>query len=205
MKIANLIPRMVAALKFHRSLLQTLAFLSFVSLTLADVTLEELQEIFHLQMDLDYGGSCDREYNGESMMPSVLKAFEDTWLLSSSAQETPPLQISARSHNEASLQAYTRLRELLFGFFGILLDAYGQFDDEDSHSAYNELLSKLSVHLSPDTFNMHTDPHEIEQVNSKGSMPSKSRAPTLLGTDHRNSGVWKTTLNTLSSWRILMG
>lgn len=127
-----------------RLLLQALAILVFISSTFTVITLEQLQDSFHLEMNPEFGGSCNREYENETMLPKVLQAFGDAWLLTSDAIQSAMDQIEARSESEASVQAFTRLRGLLFIFFGIKLNSDGQFNDDESHRAYNNLLSKLS-------------------------------------------------------------
>ena len=81
------------------------------------------------------------------MLPKVLAAFEDAWLLSSAGSEIPPSQIRARTQNEVSAYTFTRLRALLFIFFGVVVTSLGQFDPV-SYGAYNNILSIMTTSLS---------------------------------------------------------
>lgn len=127
--------------------LQALAILIFISSTLTDITREQLEESFIVQMDNDYGGSCDRNLpdTEEPMLPKVLKAFDDAWTLSASAVEMPPVQIDNRLNNLDTEADFTRLRAMLFGFFGIRLTSTGDFaPDHYSEEAYDIFHGKLS-------------------------------------------------------------
>ena len=132
--------------------LQALAILTFISLTLTDLTLEQLQQSFNVRMDNFYGGSCNRNSLADGpMLPKVLNAFEDAWLLSASGVEIPPVQINARSDDLEQEAMFTRLRATLFGFFGINLTSTGLFaDDLYSEWAYYTFQSKLSDPISFD-------------------------------------------------------
>lgn len=103
-------------------------------------------------MNDDYDGSCNRNLLAHGpMLPKVLKAFEDAWLLSASGVEMPPVQINARLEDLEREATFTRLRAMLFGFFGINLTSTGYFAaDFYSAGAYATFESKLSNPLSFD-------------------------------------------------------
>ncbi len=124
-------------------LLYALAILVFISTTFTAITLEQLEDSFYVEMNPEFGGSCNRDSADQPMLPKVLDAFDDAWLLSSSSVESPPSQIDARLQNDDSARRFTRLRMLLFIFFRISLGSIGQFD-AGSHRAYNDILSKLT-------------------------------------------------------------
>lgn len=124
-------------------LLQTLAILMFISSAIAAPSLAQLQDSFYVGTDPEYGGNCDREYpQGVEMLPEVLEAFGDAWMLSEAGVTIPINRIDARTQNLTSppTESFTRLRALLFIFFGIILSSIGQFNAE-SHNAYTEVLS----------------------------------------------------------------
>lgn len=138
---------MATTSKGIRLLLQALVILVFMSSTFTAITLEQLQDSFYLEMNSDFGGSCNRDYEDEAMLPKVLQAFEDAWLLSSDGIQLPENQIGARSENDASARTFARLRGLLFIFFGIQIRSNGQFEDDGSPRAYNNVLSKSTYSL----------------------------------------------------------
>lgn len=122
-------------------LLQVLAILIFISSAFAAPNLAQLQDSFYVETDPNYGGNCDRElYQGVEILPKALEAFGDAWTLSEAGVKLPINQINARTQNVGSLESFTRLRALLFMFFGIILSSIGQFNME-SHIAYNNVLS----------------------------------------------------------------
>ena len=76
------------------------------------------------------------------MLPKVLNAFQDAWLLSEAGEEMPPAQIHGRFQNLATDGRFTRLRTLLFGSFGINLRSNGELaTDSYSEGAYVTVMS----------------------------------------------------------------
>lgn len=148
-------------------LLQALAVLIFISSTFTAITLQQLQESFYVELDIDSGGNCDRDLEGTEMLPKVLAAFEDAWLLSSAGSEIPPSQIRARTQNEVSAYTFTRLRALLFLFFGVVVTSLGQFDPV-SYGAYNNILSTMTTSLSFDNLTRILIPAKQNRRISRG-------------------------------------
>ena len=94
-------------------------------------------------------GTCDRvsESDGQPMLPKILAAFRDAWLLSSSGVEIPPVQINARDDDDDSALDFNRLRGLLFVFFGIRINSAGEFDAQNQID-YNDMLGNMINPLS---------------------------------------------------------
>lgn len=148
---ATLISRTATTSRANCLILQALVVLVYISSTFTAKTIEQLQDSFDVEMRPRFGGTCNRnrESDNQPMLPKVLAAFEDAWLLSSSAVEMPPVQIAARSHSVPSARNFTRLRVLLLIFFGIRVSSTGQFDAQNLR-AFSTLLSKL---INPLSFN----------------------------------------------------
>ena len=146
---ATFISRMATMSKANCLLLYALAILVFISSTVTAITLEQLQNSFNVDMNPEHGGSCGRTLADQPMIPKVLDAFQDAWLLSSLSIRIPPNEIAVRLQNPDQNQDFVRLRSLLFVFFGIKLGRNGQFFAL-SQRLYNDILSKLtnSIRLS---------------------------------------------------------
>ena len=143
---------MATRAKTIRLILHALMILVYISPTFnaySEEDLEKLADSFDVEMEPGVGGSCNRniESNGEEMVAKVIDAFEDALELITAGIENPNDQIKARDENDDSAQAFTRLRGLLFVFFGIRISSDGQFDEENLE-AYNIMLGKLINPLS---------------------------------------------------------
>ena len=99
------------------------------------LSLDELEYSFWVETNPNEGGYCD-----EGMLPKVLRAFEDAWQLSEVGIFYPLTMISTRNQNLPSYNTFTRLRALLFIFFGIELNENGLFN-RGSNLAYQNVLS----------------------------------------------------------------
>lgn len=88
------------------------------------------------------GGSCNRDVEFEvatPMLPKVLAAFDDAWLLAAFGLEVPDARISGRVQNP---QPFVRLRGLLFLWFGITLETNGAFSSLADANAYAFVMSR---------------------------------------------------------------
>lgn len=136
------ISRMTTMLKANRLILQALAILFHISSTFAAINLTQFQRSFNVEMTSVFGGSCNRDIGGQEMLPKVLAALDDAWLLSSSALTIPPVQIDHRDQDLPSSMAFIRVRALLYMFFGIRIRSNGQFDiQSQSQRNYNDIMS----------------------------------------------------------------
>ena len=115
---------------------QSLAFLAFISVTLGAISLVELLDTFNVEMRENTGGSCDRDVDLEvatPMLPKVLAAFDDAWLLAAFGLEVPQARISGSEQNP---QSFVRVQELLFVWFGISIADGGIFNSLDDATAF---------------------------------------------------------------------
>ena len=136
-------------LKANRLILQALAILFHISSTFAAINLTQFQRSFNVEMTSVFGGSCNRDIGGQEMLPKVLAALDDAWLLSSSALTIPPVQVDHRDQDLPSSMAFIRVRALLYMFFGIRIRSNGQFDiQSQSQRNYNDIMSKITTSLS---------------------------------------------------------
>lgn len=168
--------------------------------------LEDLSDSFNVEMDPDVGGSCNAniQSTGEELVARVIAAFGDALGLITAGLEEPNKQIDARDTDEASAQTFTRLRGMLFVFFGISISSAGQFNEENLE-AYNNMLGKL---INPRSFSKSAwllIPAIFEQTNSERWMLSITIPRMLLGTETQNFGVWKTTQNSTHTWPMTIG
>ena len=168
------ISRMVTKSQPVHNFLRGLAILMFISSTFSALTEEQLRNSFNVQMDSNHGGSCDRDlpFTHEPMFSIILTAFDDAWLLSGSTLKMAPELINARSQD----LDFTRLRALLFGFFGINLNSSGQFaDDFSSQLAYDSFMGNLSdpfFDKSACRLTLWNEKDEFKEVDALLTQPS---------------------------------
>lgn len=79
------------------------------------------------------------------MLPKVLAAFEDAWLLTAFGLELPSVSINGGAQD---LQFFVRLRGLLFLWLGIALTTEGAFSSIDDAAAYAVVMGEsISRHF----------------------------------------------------------
>ncbi len=130
-----------------RFLSQILLLLALTSFALAAITLDELLSTFNVEMREDTGGTCNRDYDLEfptPMLPKLLAAFEDAWLLAALGLEAPDNHISAIAQDT---QAFIHIRGLLYLWFGITLTTEGEFASFEDREAYAAVMGRQILHL----------------------------------------------------------
>lgn len=129
-----------------RYLSQVLILLVLTSISSAAVALNELLSTFSVEMREDIGGTCNRDYDLDfptPMLPKVLAAYEDAWLLAAYGLENPSVRLRRSAQDT---QAFVQLRGLLFLWFGILLTDDGAFSSPEDASAYATVMGRRNSH-----------------------------------------------------------